>query len=107
MSNARFGEPGSPTRGWVARRDGIVASKVTLHIDAGVAGIYGVATRTEARGLGLARLLTIRALEAALATGAEIAVLHSTPMAVGLYRALGFEKVTELSLYSTPDTLHL
>jgi len=71
------------------------------------AGLTSVATRTEARGLGLARLLTVRALEAARASGAEVGVLHTTPMAVGLYRALGFEPVVDFRLYSAPDTLHL
>jgi len=107
MTAARFGEPGSSTRGWVARRDGVVLSKVVLHLGGGVAGIYGVATKPEARGLGLARLLTIAALEEARASGSEIAVLHSTPMAVSLYQGLGFEAAADFRLYSTPGTLHL
>ena len=104
---ARFGEPGSVTRGWLARLDGRVVSKAVLHVDNGVAGIYGVATKPEARGLGLARQLTIRALDAARAAGVEIGVLHSTPMAKSLYEGIGFHAVADHVLYSTPDSLHL
>ena len=107
MTAARFGAPGSPTRGLIARRDGQSLSKIVVHFGAGVAGIYGVATRSEARGLGLARHLTIRALEIARDGGADLCVLHSTPMAVSLYSALGFEFVADLVLYSTPGALHL
>jgi ribosomal protein S18 acetylase RimI-like enzyme len=104
---ARFGAQGSATHGWVARFGGEVVSKVVLHVDNGVGGIYGVATKPEARGLGLARQLTISALDAARAMGVKVAVLHSTPMAKSLYEGLGFRTVADLVLYSTPDSLHL
>ncbi|HUP75797.1 MAG TPA: GNAT family N-acetyltransferase [Acidimicrobiales bacterium] len=107
LETARFGEPGAATLGWVARLDGAVVSKVVLHMNAGVAGIYGVATKPEARGLGLARTLTLCALHAARRSGVEIAVLHSTPMARRLYEGIGFRTVADLVLYSTPDSLHL
>jgi GNAT superfamily N-acetyltransferase len=102
-----FAEPGARTRAWVAQRDGLILSKVILHLHPDAAGIYGVATRTEARGMGLARALTIRALEAAVATGQRRAVLHSTPMARQLYESLGFRAVCDFRLYSTPGTVHL
>ncbi len=104
---ARFGAPGSPNRSWVARRGGEVLCKVTLHLDGRVAGVHGVVTRPEARGLGLARLLTLTALGAARDAGYELAVLHSTPMAVSLYRAMGFEPRAAFGLWAEPDTLHL
>lgn len=102
-----FAASGARTRGWIAVRDDAVVSKVVLHLGAGVAGIYGVATRPEVRGLGLARSLTILALEAARDAGMRTAVLHSTPMARSLYDSLGFRTVADFRLWSTPDTLHL
>jgi ribosomal protein S18 acetylase RimI-like enzyme len=102
-----FGAPGARTRGWVAVRDGVFVSKVVLHLGAGVAGIYGVATRNDARGLGLARILTLHALHAARDLGVRTAVLHSTPIAIELYRSIGFEHVADFRLYALPDTLHL
>ena len=103
-----FGEPGASTQGWLARLDGAVVSKVVLHVDADVAGIYGVATKPEAAGSRPPRTLTLQALHAARSAGIDIGVLHSTPMARSLYEGIGFHTVAaDLVLYSTPDTLHL
>lgn len=107
MAARGFGEPDCPTKAWVARIDGRVMSKVVLHLAAGVAGLYGVATRAEARGLGLARSLTTIAFDEARRLGYETAVLHSTPMAVGLYAGLGFRHVADFRLFATPGTLHI
>lgn len=104
---ARFGMPGSPNRAWVARRGGESVAKATLHLDGAVAGLYGVATRPEARRHGLARALTLHALAEARRSGAETAVLHSTPVAVGLYLSVGFEPVADFELFAFPDTLEL
>lgn len=107
MAARHFGEPECPTKAWVARVDGRIVSKVAVHLAAGVAGLYGVATRAEARGLGLARNLTALAFSRARRLGYATGVLHSTPMAVGLYKGLGFQHVADFRLYSTPDALHL
>ena len=90
-----------------ARVGGLVVAKVTLHVRDGVAGIYGVATRTEARRLGLGRHLTALAADAARSLDCELVVLHSTPMAVDLYRSIGFEHAADFYLYAPPDRLHL
>jgi predicted GNAT family acetyltransferase len=96
------------TRMWIARVDGVPASKTGLHIDKhGVAGIYGVATTEQGRNRGLASLLTLTALNAAKQAGVTTAVLHSTPMARSLYRRLGFEDVGVFEAWARPDTLHL
>jgi len=99
--------PGSAVRPWLARRDGVPVAKAVLHLAAGVAGIYGVVTRPEARGLGLARQLTIAALHAARETGCRRAVLHSTPMARSLYERLGFRAHATFRVFAPPRTLHL
>jgi ribosomal protein S18 acetylase RimI-like enzyme len=101
------GVPGSAIRSWVARRDGVAVSKVVMNLDAGAAGIYGVATKPEARGLGLARMLTLHALHAARDAGHTLGVLHSSPMAVGLYEKIGFRAVAPFSVFAPPSTLHL
>jgi GNAT superfamily N-acetyltransferase len=107
METRGFGRDDCPTKGWVARLDGRIVSKVIIHLGAGVAGLYGVATRAEARGLGLARNLTTLAFDEVRRLGYTTGVLHSTPMAVNLYRDLGFRHVADFRLYSTPGTLHL
>ena len=107
MSAGRFGEPGSANRAWYAHDGEQVVCKACIHTDGAVAGLYGLATHTGARTRGLGRLLTLRAFGAARATGAELAVLHATPMAVALYRALGFEVVADFGLWTRPGMLHL
>jgi ribosomal protein S18 acetylase RimI-like enzyme len=102
-----IGVPGSPTRAWLAVAGGRAVAKACLHHDAGVAGIYGVATHADARRTGLGRHLTTVAVAAARAAGAEVVVLHSSPMAVGLYRSLGFRSVAPFPLYARPGRLHL
>jgi hypothetical protein len=96
------------TRMWMARVDGVPASKTALHVDAhGVAGIYGVATTERGRNRGLASLLTLTALHNARDAGVTTAVLHSTPMARSMYRRLGFEDVAVFEAWARPDTVHL
>jgi hypothetical protein len=44
--------------------------------------------------------VTATAAKAAHAAGARTAVLHSTPMAVGLSRSMGFRHVADFALVS-------
>ena len=100
----RLGHPDSTSIGWVARIDGVPVAKTLLHRSGDVAGIYGVVTRPEARGCGLARALTTTAMRAARDLGCRDVVLHSTPMAESLYLRLGFRHVAPFRLYAAPDT---
>lgn len=94
-------------RWWMAKVDGVPASKVVLHVADGVAGIYGVATFEAGRGKGLATALTKHALRVAHASGCELGVLHSTPMAQELYRSIGFRDVATFELWAEPDRVYL
>lgn len=98
---------GSHSRLWLAIIDGAPVSKVVLHLDGEVAGIYGVVTMDSGRRRGLATLLMHAALEAARAAGARRTVLHSTPMARSLYRRLGYRDVATFEVWAEPDTMHL
>lgn len=95
------------TGGLVAVDAGVPISKAVLHLADGVAGIYGVATTEAGRGRGLATYLCASALADARAAGAERTVLHSTPMAQGLYRRMGYRDVATFELWAAPDSLHL
>lgn len=66
---------------------------------AGAVGLYQVATLPQARGHGLATAICLTALREARRRGHHTAVLHSTPMAVQVYRQLGFQPVANLMLY--------
>lgn len=108
MSEAfEVGEPGSGLRCWIAERDGIAVSKAFIVQAAGVAGLYAVATRPEARGLGLARNLTVLGFEAARAEGYELGVLYSSPMAFSLYEKMGFRTAETFAMYAPPTGFHV
>ena len=101
-----FGRPGSKFSAWQAWMDGKLVSKVAVSRSENSIGIYAVATRPEARRMGLAGILTLHALHQMRKEGYEIAVLHSTPMAESLYASMGFEKLADFYLYAKTD-IHL
>jgi GNAT superfamily N-acetyltransferase len=95
-----IGERTSNTRFWLAWKDGVPISKIGMYNGSGSAGIYGVATKPEARGLGIASILMNVAMQAAKEMGHNLAVLDSSPLAEKLYQRLGFIIVAPLRLYS-------
>jgi ribosomal protein S18 acetylase RimI-like enzyme len=103
LADFQFGEPGSKTHMWQAWREGRPVAKAGMYLASGSAGIYAVVTKPEARRLGLARILTLAALEFAQTRGYELSVLISTPMAEGLYRSLGFEAVAEFRVFASVE----
>ncbi len=76
-----------------------VASSVRFE-SAGVAGLYFVATLPAARGRGIARAMTVRALQAARARGFRIGTLQATAMGRPVYRRLGFREVSRFEIYT-------
>jgi GNAT superfamily N-acetyltransferase len=97
----KIGERTSSTRFWLARSDGVPVSKIGLYNGSGSAGIYAVATKPEARGLGIASILMNVAMKAARDMGHKLVVLDSSPLAEKLYKRLDFITVTPLRLYSS------
>lgn len=101
-----IGTPSAKIRCWMAWHEGVPVSKAILHCAARAAGIYGVATKPEARGQGLAGTLTLEALRAARQAGYRLSVLHSTPMAQRLYAMLGFHYVAPYRIFVS-EAIHL
>jgi ribosomal protein S18 acetylase RimI-like enzyme len=101
-----FGRPGSKFSAWQAWMDGKPVSKVAVSRSKNSVGIYAVATKPEARRMGLAGILTLHALHQMRKEGYELAVLHSTPMAESLYASLGFEKIATFYIYAKTE-LHI
>ena len=83
----------SAFRHFLARVDGEPAATCSLFLGAGVAGIYDVSTLPGLRKRGLGRLITIAAMREARARGYRMAILHSSTLGAGIYRALGFRDV--------------
>ncbi len=67
-------------------------STASLFRSNGVAGIHSVTTLPEFRGAGFGSAITLAPLSDAKRTGFSQAVLYSSPMAVNLYRRLGFRE---------------
>lgn len=67
----------------------------------GVAAIYGMSVRPAARGRGVASLLTGALVDEAARHGCRRIVLHSSEMAVGVYRRAGFEARCDLTFFAT------
>ena len=101
LSTLELGKPGSKAHLWQAWRNGQAIAKAGMYVETKSAGIYAVATKPEARGLGLARFLTLSALREAQTLGKSVAVLHSTPMAQSLYRSLGFETLADFRVFAS------
>lgn len=103
VSSFGFGKPGSRVHMWQAWRDGQPISKAGSYFGSGSVGIYAVATKPEARRLGLAYILTLTALYHARDSGSQLAVLHATPMAESLYKSLGFSTLAEFRLFASEN----
>jgi len=83
--------------------DGRPVGKGLLSLEApeGVAAIYGMSVRPEARGRGIAAGMTTTLLRRAQELGVRRAVLHSSAMAVGVYERAGFVACCPLEVYAT------
>jgi GNAT superfamily N-acetyltransferase len=117
---AGFGE-GPPEAEWVGAmygRIGLVDDAIWRHYLAlageepvataslfcadGVAGIYFVSTRPNARGRGIGAAITATALHEARDLGHRIAVLTSSQQGYRTYRRLGFEEFCTIDIYRWP-----
>jgi ribosomal protein S18 acetylase RimI-like enzyme len=67
-----------------------------------VVGVYNVATARFARRRGVGWAMTAAAVAAGVESGADIAILQSTPMAVGVYSAHGFQRLFRYRLFRRP-----
>lgn len=99
--------PTAPGVRWIAYMDDEPVGKAYLSLlgAPNTAAIFGVSVRREARGHGVATILTEHLLERAVELGCGRVVLHSSEMAVNLYRRMGFVARCQLPVYAT-SALH-
>jgi ribosomal protein S18 acetylase RimI-like enzyme len=95
--------PDAPGRRWVASIDGRPVGKTFLRLQGLVdsAGIFGVSVKNEARGRGVATTLMDHVMHACARLGRTRMVLHSSEMAVNMYRRIGFVDRCEIPVYAT------
>jgi ribosomal protein S18 acetylase RimI-like enzyme len=92
--------------GWFAEADGQVVAGLgmmildwpphPLHLEPMRGYILNVYTEPEWRGRGLAKRLTLLAMEAARERGLNLTILHATEMGKPLYAKLGFKTTNEM-----------
>ena len=87
---------------WGIRAGGRLVGTVTTVVEEGLVVIWSMATLTECQGRGLGRALLDAVLGRTFATGATGSILHSSVQGERLYRALGYEVVEYLQLWSRP-----
>jgi GNAT superfamily N-acetyltransferase len=67
-----------------------------------VAGVAFVGTVPEGRHRGFARALVGRILSDGASEGCDVAYLWSTPMGFGVYASMGFERILDYEIWSSP-----
>ncbi|HYP56259.1 MAG TPA: GNAT family N-acetyltransferase [Solirubrobacterales bacterium] len=87
---------------FLALLDGRPASIAMTIVNHGVAGIYWVGTRQDARGRGLGPVLTTAAVEAGFEMGGETIALQASPLGRPIYERMGFEAIYDYELYLCP-----
>ena len=84
---------------WRGRVEDRTVAVSMAFVEAGVVGIYGVATHPEWRRRGIGTAMTLRALEA---DPTLPAVLQPSAMAEPMYAALGFRRFATFRAWSKP-----
>lgn len=85
--------------GWL---DGRPVATSRLSMAGGAAGLYTVLTMPEARGRGIGRQMTLRAMLAGRDSGMRIGVLQATEMGKRIYDKLGFEELFRYRMMVRP-----
>jgi ribosomal protein S18 acetylase RimI-like enzyme len=92
--------PASQWRHYLMRMDGQVVATSSLHLGAGVAGLYNIATHPAYRQQGLGKAITLLTFEESRRMGYTLGTLQTTyPNALRLYHRLGFEVYCKIGVY--------
>lgn len=90
FSAGGYGED-APLAHFLGRLDGRPVACSSLHLGAGVAGVYNVATVPEAQRLGIGTAMTLAPIAHARALGYRVTILHASRYGYPIYLRLGFQ----------------
>ena len=90
------------SRRFIAWLDGRPVATSRMSMAGGAAGLYTVVTMPEARGRGIGRAMTLRAMHAGREAGMRIGTLQATDMGIRIYRRLGFEELFRYRMMVRP-----
>ncbi len=90
---------GSPLRYYAGFLDGKLVSTSMLVLDENFASINCVSTIPEARNRGIAKAVTMAAVEDAISRAYDTVVLQATPSGKNVYRQLGFQEYCKFGIY--------
>jgi ribosomal protein S18 acetylase RimI-like enzyme len=90
------------SRRFIAWLDGRPVATSRLSMAGGAAGLYTIVTMPEARGRGIGRAMTLRALHAGRDAGMRIGTLQATEMGFRIYHKLGFEELFRYRMMVRP-----
>lgn len=91
-------EPGV-ARHFAIKHDGELVATSMLYLHNNLAGIYGVATKPEHRGMGLAAHLTAEPLRSAWELGYRTGLLQASAMGAPVYARIGFRSHGDMALF--------
>jgi len=92
----------APMRAFLGMLDGTPVSSSMLFLDSGIAGIYCVATKPEARGKGFGAAITTLPLLEARKAGYKVGVLQSSAMGESIYKKIGFQTFGTIPIMFRP-----
>lgn len=99
IDHLRF-SPQSQWKHYLIRVKREVVATSSLHMGAGMAGLYNIATRPDYRQHGLGTAITLLTFEHARQLGYTIGTLQTTyPNALRLYHRMGFEVYCKFGIY--------
>ena len=92
-------DPDGDIRYYLGYLDGELVATSYLVLGAGVAGLYGVVTLPDARGMGIGTEMSLYPLRVARSLGYVYGVLDPSELGLRVYRKLGFKDVFTHKMY--------